>query len=593
MKTTGKYICIALALASVLSSVACTADYLDESDYPMAPGTGDVPVLDFDGQDAVSVSKDGGEYEFSFVANLPWMVESRASWITVTSETRGSGGTDPVKVTFSVTRNASIDPREGEIRVWITDDAEHIGKVAQEATPSQELGHSWYVKADGTGDGSSWESPTTLSNALAAAVDNDKIYVAAGIHYPTNMIAGGSQAKDNTFYVSSNVSITGGFPADAKEGDVSDPEKNVTVLSGDIEDGPTYHVMVVAAPKSDVFSVNVEGVTITGGLANTSAQTITVNGAAVHRSYGAGVVVGNSNATFSGCIICGNESPGFNAGVYNTGGSVTRLENCLIEDNESGGNGCAVWNAATIYMDGCTVQNNTNTGVGCGLYNFDNGSPVSAYVYNTAFLSNRTDGSRNSRRGGGFYGRESSRTVMVNCTFDGNFGGNGAAVALYGTAAAPSELTMVSCTVTGNESMFVGGGVEAGDYTTLNVYNSVISGNTDTGGYPDLVVTSSNNGTSALPAVLSYSINGAVVYGKDKTVVSGTSFDFSTMLGALNDGVRALAGENNPAMTYGMPPQELAAVSAGMTPDIDAEVLAEDQKGNIRSGNVMGAYVGD
>ena len=93
MKTTGKYICIALALASVLSSVACTADYLDESDYPMAPGTGDVPVLDFDGQDAVSVSKDGGEYEFSFVANLPWMVESRASWITVTSETRGSGGT--------------------------------------------------------------------------------------------------------------------------------------------------------------------------------------------------------------------------------------------------------------------------------------------------------------------------------------------------------------------------------------------------------------------------------------------------------------------------------------------------------------------
>ena len=135
--------------------------------------------------------------------------------------------------------------------------------------------------------------------------------------------------------------------------------------------------------------------------------------------------------------------------------------------------------------------------------------------------------------------------------------------------------------------------MEAGDYTTLNVYNSVISGNTDTGGYPDLVVTSSNNGTSALPAVLSYSINGAVVYGKDKTVVSGTSFDFSTMLGALNDGVRALAGENNPAMTYGMPPQELAAVSSGMTPDIDAEVLAEDQKGNIRSGNVMGAYVGD
>lgn len=593
MRTIHKYLPVLFSIIAMTFG-SCSADYLDESDFPMEPGVGDTPLLNFDGQDNLTVSNDGGEYSFSFTANLPWMVESRASWVTLTCDDRGEGGKEPVKVTFTVSRNGTIEPRSGEIRVWITEESEHIVTIYQEATPIQELGNNWYVKADGTGDGSSWASPTTLSNALAAAVDNDKIYVAAGTHCPTGMLAGGNQVKDNTFHVAANVSIIGGFPADATEGAVADPDANPTILSGDIEGGPAFHVMVVTAPKSDIFSVNVSGVTITGGYANSSAQTITINGAKLHRSYGAGITVGNTNVAFTDCVIRDNYSPGYCGAVYVTGGGEARFTDCLFEENESGGNGACIWNSATLYMDGCTVRNNSSTGVGCGLYAYDNDKgEVKSYIYNTSFLNNRTDGTKNSRRGGGCYFRENSRSVAVNCTFDGNFGGNGAAVALYGTSALPSELTMISCTVTNNESAFTGGGVEAGDYTTLNMYNSIVAGNRDAEGYPDIVITSSNAGTSDLPAVLSYCIDGSAVYGKDKAAVSGAVFDFETMLSSISDGVRALSGDNNPALSYGMPVDELASIVTGMSPEVDPEILVSDQKGNDRTGNVMGAYTGD
>ena len=248
MRTIHKYLPVLFSIIAMTFG-SCSADYLDESDFPMEPGVGDTPLLNFDGQDNLTVSNDGGEYSFSFTANLPWMVESRASWVTLTCDDRGEGGKEPVKVTFTVSRNGTIEPRSGEIRVWITEESEHIVTIYQEATPIQELGNNWYVKADGTGDGSSWASPTTLSNALAAAVDNDKIYVAAGTHCPTAMLAGGNQVKDNTFHVAANVSIIGGFPADATEGAVADPDANPTILSGDIEGGPAFYVMVVTAPK--------------------------------------------------------------------------------------------------------------------------------------------------------------------------------------------------------------------------------------------------------------------------------------------------------------------------------------------------------
>ena len=120
-----------------------------------------------------------------------------------------------------------------------------------------------------------------------------------------------------------------------------------------------------------------------------------------------------------------------------------------------------------------------------------------------------------------------------------------------------------------------------------------VAGNTDALGYPDLVVTSGNNGTSNLPATLAYSVNGSVVYGANGTVVSGSTFDFATMLSALNDGVRALTGSDNPALTGGMAASALVGITTGMNPEVDVDKLAVDQKGNDRTDSAMGAYVGN
>lgn len=168
-------------------------------------------------------------------------------------------------------------------------------------------------------------------------------------------------------------------------------------------------------------------------------------------------------------------------------------------------------------------------------------------------------GARNSRRGGAVYSREYSETVLVNCTVHGNTGGNGGGIALYGASGKESKMTLVSCTVTGNTSLFVGGGVEFTPYTTMNVYNTVVSGNTAANGGDDLVGTNTALAATAnLPAVLSYAVNGSVVYGAGKVVVAGSSFDPATMLGPLagNGGSTQtclLLGTDNPARTLGMP----------------------------------------
>ena len=64
------------------------------------------------------------------------------------------------------------------------------------------------------------------------------------------------------------------------------------------------------------------------------------------------------------------------------------------------------------------------------------------------------------------------------------------------------------------------------------------------------------------------------------------------MLGAIRDGVIALTGTSNPATSNGMPLEELKAITTGMEPEIDQEILSADQKGNKRTSDIMGSYIG-
>src|SRR5690606_29109820 len=92
--------------------------------------------------------------------------------------------------------------------------------------------------------------------------------------------------------------------------------------------------------------------------------------------------------------------------------------------------------------------------------------------------NNDAAGLSQTRRGGGFYGRERSVSVIVNSTFYENTGGNGAGISLYGTAAAPSRMDIINSTVTRNNGLTNGGRIEDTANTTMDVHNSIVSGMT-------------------------------------------------------------------------------------------------------------------
>ncbi len=83
---------------------------------------------------------------------------------------------------------------------------------------------SIYVKKDGTGNGTSWDdamSEDDFFDALPLAKEGTTFYVAAGEYERT---------VSSPIWLKNGIKVIGGYPAKAKEGAVSDPVNNHTVL---------------------------------------------------------------------------------------------------------------------------------------------------------------------------------------------------------------------------------------------------------------------------------------------------------------------------------------------------------------------------
>lgn len=586
-----KTICLVLTGAALAS---CTLDFPKESDYPFLSGnTGQTPEITFSGEKDIKVGKMGGEFKGSFKSNLPWVAESLVDWIEITSDKRGMGGNGETELTFNVTRNTTLKSRTGQIRVSITSDAEACIKVVQEPSLPEDLGNEWFIKPGATGKGSSWEDAIDLGEALKACATADKLYLAAGTYTPTQY-AGGSSDADKTFLLTQNVRIYGGYPANPKAGDVADPAANKTILNGN--ESSTRHVFVIAAPKDDDYSIQINGITVRGGNnKDTKAGSNKLNGEYFYTGYGAGVYVLGSKVKFTNCFIKDNKSVKFACGMFSTNNSYVEMEHCEITDNMvESGNASGIHNAGTMILRNCGIRRNacTTSSLVGGFYNFDPDKKLNtakAYLYSCEFENN--SGSTNMKRVSNFYGRENSFSVIVNTTFYGSDAGN-APVAIYGKGVTDTEAYIISCTVAGNKSSSpdVCAGIAQAD-SKVKVYNSIVSGNT--GGHDGIWSTESSLVTvlNQRSEVTSYSINAEKVFG-DVDVVSGLLFDPKNMLGKASNGVIPLVGEGNPALTNGMTADQLKAIKCGREPEIDETEVVKDQKGNPRTGRVMGAYVG-
>ena len=587
-----KTICLVLTGAALAS---CTLDFPKESEYPFLSGnTGQTPEITFSGQKDIAVGKTGGEFKGSFKSNLPWVAESLVDWIEITSDKRGMGGNGETELTFNVTRNTTLRSRTGQIRVSITSDAEACIKVVQEPSLPEDLGNEWFIKPGATGKGTSWEDATDLGEALKACVTADKLYLAAGTYTPTQY-AGGSSDADKTFLLTQNVRIYGGYPANPKAGDAADPAVNKTILSGN--ESSTNHVFVIAAPKDDDYSIQINGITVRGGCnTSTKAGSNKLNGEYFFTGYGAGVYVLGSKVKFTNCFIKDNKSVKFACGMFSTNNSYVEMEHCEITDNMvESGNAAGIHNAGTMILRNCGIRRNgcTKSSLVGGFYNYDTDKKLNtakAYLYSCEFENN--SGSTNWKRVSNFYGRENSFSVIVNTTFYGTDAGN-APIAIYGEGVTDTEAYIISCTVAGNKSSSpdVCSGI-AQVSSKVKVYNSIVSGNK--GGHDGIwaVKSSMNEIIDQRTETVSYSINAEKVFGDD-VVMSGLLFDPEKMLGKASNGVVPLIGSGNPALTNGMTADQLKSIKSGREPEIDETEVVKDQKGNPRTGKVMGAYVGE
>ncbi len=526
--------------------------------------------------------------ELPIVANLPWRVKTNVDWLTFVKP--NGEGTGTFKV--AIARNRVTTARTAEIIGYITGDTQVKMTLIQEGgEPAPDETRHFHVKMSGNPDkdGLSWTDATTLAAALEEAKDGDFIHIAGGTYVPTVTVTGGStaNANDHTFEIAQNIHIIGGYPADATEGSVADPEIYPVVLSGNDQN---YHVVVVSAiPEGDHY-VSMRGIIISKGHAGSSGN-VSVNGVNVARNYGGGLVVVKSKLHLDNCRIHDNVSDGHIPGVYMLAQAEVIMRNTSISNNRGISNGGGIWNdGSTLYMYDSEVIGNIANGVGGGIYSLNTGVDTYNYLYNVTIADNQVGAVGFARVGAGIYSRERSRYTIVNCSIYGNKNigtGFGAGITAYGG----STVDIINTTISNNEGG-VGNAASNGGSgvfnnnsptaNTINIYNSIVSGNT---GHANEIGGANIN--------LQSSIVGSAVYNYDKAIEAGQSFDPSTMFSPFAQygtgfGKSLPVLNNTPATLFGMTLLQLQVLGANL--DLDENYYLQDQNNGSRTGTtVMGA----
>ena len=297
---------------------------------------------------------------------------------------------------------------------------------------------TYYVSPQGGGDGSSWQSTLTLTQALNAATAGDQIWVQG-----FETLTGGSLyvAPEGGFAVKSGVQLYGGFA-----GTESRLSQRVTlgkpyqlkyrsVLSGDIQQNDAVNNIDLIFPangtRSDnathVLSVNLQPTQASG---NNNTYPTVINGF----SIGNGQAAGTGDAGKGGGIY-----------VYgdNSKGGVFRIERCFLISNYATQGGAVYVDASVKSMNGETSLINQSV-----IYN--NAAGDRAAVENQA---------------GGIY-LDGEATVVNTSIFNNENGG----------VRLSPESKVVNVTIARN----TGAGVDmtAGGSGDTHVYNSIIWGNT-------------------------------------------------------------------------------------------------------------------
>ena len=358
--------------------------------------------------------------------------------------------------------------------------------------------------ATGVNSGTSWtDAFVELSNALAAAVSGDEIWVAQGIYLPDT--SGLGDARNATFQLINGVEVYGGFPSGGDVFANRSPETNVTVLSGDLngDDGPDFANYgencrhVVTGSGTDATAV-LDGFVMTSGNASDIAYPAhsgggmynyfgspTVNQCAFEYNLaegrGGGVFSQESTASFSGCTFTGNKA-GTGGAMNNAYNANTLITDCVFEENQASEFGGAIQNTAASQSDlyNCIFRNNTATDKG-GAFRSFNSWPI---FINCVFEDNSAQNS-----GGAIWSNGGSASNAWGCLFVRNRAGTGGAFANdeYG------NIQMANCTFADNIATNKGGAVSVDIQSAHTLRNCILWNNTAPAG-PQMAFADSSTG---------------------------------------------------------------------------------------------------
>ncbi len=247
-----------------------------------------------------------------------------------------------------------------------------------------------YVKAGGTGDGSSWQNATgDLQAALFAARKGDQVWVAAG-RYQTS--------PDNnrmlSFIIPDGVKLYGGFAGYETSLAQRDWVRNATILSGEIgtesSEDNAYTVVLTRGVSSETV---IDGFIIADGTANGTGKF----GDPV-RSGGGWYNDGTrypSSPTIRNCVFANNYARDGGAFYNNARGRQASplFQNCTFVANRVDLDGGAVFNdgrgggAANPRFENCLFQANS-ANYGGAMINYGVEGQSNPVMQNCSFVEN-------------------------------------------------------------------------------------------------------------------------------------------------------------------------------------------------------------
>lgn len=346
----------------------------------------------------------------------------------------------------------------------------------------------------------------------------------------------------------------------------------------------------------------------------------------------------NPNAIISitDCTFSGNSSASHGGAIRAREFDSLSISGGSFDSNKStnaGNKGGAIYvdGGTTVTIDGTTFSN--NIGGTWGVTSPSGRGGALLFVSSAAVtVKNATFSGNKASNGGAIHTEKGSSVYIVNSTFTGNNATNGASLRTLGEEGSLATLVVINTLFSGNKVTGTGttGGFDVQattNYSRVLIANSTfrnLDGNAalGTNGAPNFNVVSCtfnentadfnrnfNNGkfynsilaSAALSAgdnlkkAQYYSIFGDTRYGEGGTT---TAIETETglaaaCLGTYSDGVYPLNSAKSASYSAGMSSDDIKKLTfTDITlTDEQKALLAKDQKGNDRTGTIMGAYV--